>query len=80
MISPESQTFSVSKKGDDVTLLFSVTPPKNQSEGKLKPIVTIENQSYQKELFTIDYDYIPLQQVLMEAEAKVVHISIEKKR
>ena len=79
VISPESQTFSVSKKGDDATLLFSVTPPKSQSEGKLKPIVTIENQSYQKELFTIDYDYIPLQQVLMDAEAKVVHISIEKK-
>ena len=79
VISPESQTFSVFKKGDDATLLFSVTPPKNQSEGKLKPIVTIENQSYQKELFTIDYDYIPLQQVLMDAEAKVVHISIEKK-
>ena len=79
VISPESQTFSVSKKGDDATLLFTVTPPKHPSEGILKPIVTVGNQSYQKELFTIDYDYIPLQQVLMDAEAKVVHISIEKK-
>ena len=79
VISPESQTFSVSKKGDDATLLFTVTPPKDQSEGILKPIVTVGNQSYQKELFTIDYDYIPLQQILMDAEAKVVHISIEKK-
>ncbi|MFT5249875.1 MAG: LmbE family N-acetylglucosaminyl deacetylase [bacterium] len=78
-ISPASQSFSVSKKGDDATLLFMVTPPNNQSEGKLKPIVKIGNQSHQKELFTIDYDYIPLQQVLMDAEAKVVHISIEKK-
>ena len=79
LISPESQMFSISKNGDDTTLTFSVTPPKNQSEGKLIPILTVGNQSHQKELFTIDYDYIPLQQVLLNAEAKVVHISIEKK-
>lgn len=79
VISPESQDFSISKKGDDTTLFFSVTPPNNQSEGKLKPIVRVADKSYHKELFTIDYEYIPLQQVLMDAEAKVVYITIQKR-
>ena len=79
VISPESQGFEIAKKGDDVVILFSVTPPKEQSEGKLKPIVKIGDKTYHKELFSIDYEYIPLQQVLMDAEAKIVHISIEKK-
>ncbi len=79
IVSPESQEFSILKKGDDATLQFNVTPPKKQGEGKLKPIVKIGNKSYHKELFTIDYEYIPLQQVLMDAEAKVVYINIEKR-
>jgi LmbE family N-acetylglucosaminyl deacetylase len=78
-VTPNSQTFSISKKGDGSTLFFTVNPPSEQSEGKLKPIVKVGDKNYQKELFTIDYGYIPLQQVLMEAEAKLVHISIQKK-
>ncbi len=78
-ISPSEHTFNLSKKGEDTTVLFNLTPPANQSEGELKSIITIGNQTYTNELVTIDYDHIPYQNVLLPSVAKVVYIDIEKR-
>ena len=78
-ITPNIQEYSILKKGDEVTLLFTLTPPKEQSEGNLKILMKVGDIYYNEELFTIDYNHIPLQQVLLEATAKVVHISLQKK-
>ena len=78
-VTPNSQSFSLTKKGEDVTVVFTVQPPSNQSEGQLKSIVKIGNDSYNKELIEIDYDHLPYQSVLMPSEAKIVHISLQKK-
>ena len=79
VISPDHQTFELSKKGEVKTLNFTVTPPKNQSEGYLKTLVNVGDQFYNKELIQIQYDHIPLQSVLIDSEAKIVRINIEKK-
>ncbi|MCF6306866.1 MAG: PIG-L family deacetylase [Flavobacteriaceae bacterium] len=78
-VSPKSQEFSIAKKGDKKTLLFTVTPPKEQSEGTLKTLIKVGDTYYNEELITIDYGYIPLQQVLLETQAKVAHINLQKK-
>ncbi len=79
IISPDSQAFSLTKKGEDATVIFTVQPPSNQSEGQLKSVVNIGNETYHKELIEIEYDHIPYQSVLVPSEAKVVHISLQKK-
>jgi hypothetical protein len=79
IITPKIQEYSIAKKGDEVTLYFTLTPPKEQSEGNLKALMRVGEIYYNKELFSIDYDHIPLQQVLMETKSKVVHISLQKK-
>jgi len=56
-----------------------VTPPKEQSEGLISPIIEIGEQSYTNELVEIDYDYIPFQSIIMPSEAKLVRLNIEKK-
>lgn len=77
-ISPRFQEVSIEQKGDEQWYEFSVTPPKGDSEGKLKAVVTLNGKKYNKELIEINYAHIPKQSVLMNSEAKVVRLNIEK--
>lgn len=77
-VSP-SQTYQLSRKGETQTLVFTVTPPENQSEGILKPLVQLDDAFFDKELIEIKYGHIPPQSVLMPAEANLVRLDIEKK-
>ena len=76
---PDKQKFSIANKGQGQTLLFIVTPPKFQSEGKLIPKVNIEGKIYSKELVEINYSHIPFQTVLLPSESKIVRLDIQKR-
>ncbi len=73
------QLFTLERQGETSTLWFTVTPPKNQSQGYLRPLIQIGDTYYDNELINIDYDHIPYQSVLLPSKAKVVRINIEKK-
>ncbi len=77
-ISPKQIPFSIAQKGDNVTVDFMVTPPANQSEGILKSIATIDGETFTKELIEINYNHIPKQSVLLNSEAKIVRLNIQK--
>lgn len=77
-ISPKQIPFSIAQKGDNVTVDFMVTPPTNQSEGILKSIATIDGKDFTKELVEINYNHIPKQSVLLNSEAKIVRLNIQK--
>ncbi|HIB48645.1 MAG TPA: PIG-L family deacetylase [Flavobacteriaceae bacterium] len=79
IVNPSQGVFNIAEKGQSQTLTFTVTPPKNQSEGTLTSLVQMGDQYFDKELITIDYDHIPYQRVLLPSEAKIVRIGIEKK-
>ena len=74
-----AQLFTLERQGETTTLWFTVTPPKNQSQGYLRPLIQMGDTFYDKELINIDYDHIPYQSVLLPSKAKVVKINIEKK-
>jgi len=76
---PERQKVSITHKGEDQTLIFTVIPPKNQSEGLITPMVTVGNEVYTKKLVEINYDHIPFQTVLLPSESKVVRLDIKKR-
>jgi len=76
---PEKQKVSITHKGEDQTLIFTVIPPKNQSEGLITPMVTVGNEVYTKKLVEINYDHIPFQTVLLPSESKVVRLDIKKR-
>ncbi|MGY0392675.1 PIG-L family deacetylase [Bizionia sp. KMM 8389] len=78
-VTPEKHQISISNKGDEQTVLFLVTPPSKQNEGSIKPIISINNNTYSNELIEIDYDHIPYQTVLLPSESKVVRLDIKKK-
>ena len=77
-ISPKSIEIEIEQKGDEQTHEFKVTPSSNESEGKIKAFVTIDGKKYDKELVEINYNHIPKQSVLLNSEAKVVRLNIEK--
>jgi len=72
------QTIDIASKGETRTLVFTVTPPKTQSEGIITPKVNINGKIYSKELIEIDYSHIPIQTVLLPSESKVVRLDIKK--
>lgn len=76
---PEKQNVEILNKGDAQKLMFSVIPPKNQSEGAITPMVTIDGEVYTKELVEIDYSHIPFQTVYLPSESKVVRLNIKKR-
>ncbi|MCF7568113.1 PIG-L family deacetylase [Sabulilitoribacter arenilitoris] len=78
-IYPKNQKVNIKHKGEEQTLVFTVIPPKNESEGFIGPIVTINENLYTKELIEIDYNHIPFQTVLLPSESKIVRLDIKKK-
>lgn len=76
--SPAKVNFDIAQKNDKQTIEFTVIPPKNQSEGKLKVIATSDGEKFSKDLIEIDYNHIPKQTVLLNAEAKLVRLNINK--
>jgi LmbE family N-acetylglucosaminyl deacetylase len=78
-IFPEKQKVIITKKGEEQKFVFTVIPPKNQSEGLISPMIDINGKVYSKELVEIDYSHIPFQNVLLPSESKVVRLDIKKK-
>jgi LmbE family N-acetylglucosaminyl deacetylase len=76
---PEQQKIAITTKGEEQTLVFTVIPPKFQSEGFLKPKVNINGKIYSKELIEINYSHIPFQTVLLPSESKIVRLNIQKR-
>ncbi|WP_299672247.1 PIG-L family deacetylase [uncultured Polaribacter sp.] len=77
-VSPKEITFNIQQKNDKQTVEFMITPPKNQSEGKLEVIATSNGKTYNKELVEINYNHIPKQSILLNSEAKIVRLNIKK--
>ena len=76
---PENYEFNLAQKGEEQSFEFEVTPPMDQSEELISPIIEIGEQTYTNQLVEIDYDYIPFQSIIMPSEAKVVRLNIQKK-
>lgn len=76
---PKQHNVFIKDKGQEQELVFTVTPPKNQSEGPISPIVSVGSKNYSKELIEIDYDHIPYQTVLLPSVSKVVRLDIKKR-
>ncbi len=77
-VDQEVQPFQIANKGEEKTLIFTVTPPENEDESYISPIIKVDGKELSKELITIAYDHIPTQSVLLPSEAKVVRLNIKK--
>ena len=77
-ISPASFPFTIKNIGEEKFFTFNVTPPIDPESIDVSPVVTSNGKKYDRELFKIDYDHIPLQLVSLPAKAKFVNLDIKK--
>lgn len=77
-VDAETKPFEISKKGDEQIIVFTLTPPENQDESYIAPIVKVNGKQITKELVTIEYDHVPTQSILIPSEAKVVRLNLER--
>lgn len=78
-VQPDRIEFEMGKMGEASTFNFLVSPPKDQSEGYIKPLVHINGSTYDKTMAEINYDHIPRQLVLLPSESKVVRLNLMRK-
>jgi len=78
-ISPNSQEVLLNSKGEEKTYWFEVSPPENQSEAELIPQLKIGNETFEKQLISINYEHIPEQKVLLPGSARIIKTDIWKK-
>ena len=78
VVDEEFIEFEIANKGDEKTLVFTLTPPSQEDESFISPILRIDGKELGRELIEIAYDHIPTQTVLLPSEAKVVRLNIQK--
>ena len=75
---PKAQKVSITNKDDIQKLVFTIIPPKDQSEGLITPMVKVGDKIHTRQLIEIDYAHIPFQTVLLPSESKIVRLDIQK--
>ncbi|MCB0560836.1 MAG: PIG-L family deacetylase [Lewinellaceae bacterium] len=77
-VKPASIDFELNLKGEEKTLRFQLSPPRQQDENFIVPLAKVEGQGYSRKLTRIDYNHIPVQTILRDASAKVARVELEK--
>ncbi|MBL0330417.1 MAG: PIG-L family deacetylase [Bacteroidetes bacterium] len=77
-IAIKNPEFKLINKGDEVVMEAVVSMEKTATEGQLSATITIENKFYNKSIKRIEYDHIPYQFILSDAEAGLVNIDVQK--
>lgn len=70
--------FSLTNKGDEQIIEAWVTPGPDGKSGIITAAIMVENQLYNQAIRRVEYDHIPYQFTLDEAEAKLVTIDLIK--
>lgn len=78
-VSPAEIPFSIDKKGQEITSMFSVSPSKEATEISIKSIVTFDGETFNLNKVDISYPHIYKQMVLKTAEAKAIRLKIKTK-
>ncbi len=75
---PVSIPIDLTKRGQELNLVFKVIPGREEITTSLKAVIEMDGKHYDQSLLTINYDHIPLQTLLPKAEAKVVRLDLKK--
>lgn len=76
-ITIDNPEFKLDTKGEETIITATVTPG-TVAEGKLNASLTIDNKTYSKSIVRVDYDHIPSQFILNEAEAGLINFQLDK--
>jgi len=69
-------SFKLNAKGDEAIISVSVQPTNTCTNGKISAYIQINGDTLSKGITRIEYDHIPYQFILSEAEAAIVNINL----
>jgi len=70
--------FDLKEKGDEAILEGALFPVSNAVSGAMHAALNIDNELYTKSVQRIEYDHIPYQFILSDAETKLVRVPMQK--
>ncbi len=77
VISPTSSKFTIQKKGNEQQLMFKLKAEKDIiAAGKINAVAIVDGKNYEKSIKRIEYDHIPEQIILENAEAKIAKTNL----
>lgn len=77
-ITVKDPVFKLTVRGDEAVINVVVTSSKDTKDGKLSASLIIDNNNYTKSIKRIEYDHIPYQFILSEADARLVNTDLKK--
>lgn len=77
-LSLQKNSFQLNKKGDEIILEAKLSPVTTTGITKLSASLKINNKVYSKSIQRIEYDHIPYQFTLSDAEVKLVNVNLKK--
>ncbi len=77
-ISIKNPEFKLASKNDEAIIEAVISAAKGARDGKMDASVSINGKSYNKSIRRMDYDHIPYQFILSDAEAGLVNIDLKK--
>ena len=76
-ISPQKAVFSLSKKGDEEAIVFTLTPSGNINSGNISMEIKLDGKSYNRGLKSFLYEHIPVQTLFPLAESRVERLNLK---
>jgi LmbE family N-acetylglucosaminyl deacetylase len=75
---PQTQEFELTRREQELSLTFSVTPATSEANEILSAEAAVDGKVCRNSLVTVTYDHIPPQIYLPPAEARLIRISLKK--
>lgn len=70
--------FSIQNKGEEYLIDVEIIADKNSDSSVLKASLLIDEKKYSKNIQRVEYDHIPYQMILGDAETKLICIDLKK--
>jgi LmbE family N-acetylglucosaminyl deacetylase len=75
---PAQQPFTLNKRGEEQTAVFTVTPSKDEVTGRIGAVATVNGKVFNNSVQMINYDHIPIQTLVPPAFSRLVKTNIQK--
>ncbi|MGN6646612.1 MAG: PIG-L family deacetylase [Cytophaga sp.] len=71
-----NNSFKLNAKGDEALITISIQPSASSLSGKISAFINVNGERFSKGITRIEYDHIPYQFILTDAEATIVHMDL----
>lgn len=78
-VSPAEVEFTLTKKGEETIISFSVTPPEASSSQSLVVTAEVDGKKYDYSAIDIEFDHIPAQTWFPQSSASFIKMDLQKK-